>query len=89
MMNKEHDITSHSSFQKLEQHLVLLVWLNGHFGYDNNRDLLADMKEANGRTLRWIHTSFQQRHIMTFTRNMTTGHGTGKYLPMRISFPGA
>ena len=39
-------MTQHSSFKKLEQRLVLLAWLNGHFGYDNNRDLLADMKEA-------------------------------------------
>ena len=38
--------TPHSSFQKLEQRLVLLAWLNGLFGYENNRDLLADMKEA-------------------------------------------
>src|SRR4030042_4481117 len=36
----------HSSFQKLEQGLVLLAWLNGHFGYENNRDRLADMKDA-------------------------------------------
>ena len=39
-------MTQHSSLKKLEQRLVLLAWLNGHFGYDNNRDLLADMKEA-------------------------------------------
>ena len=39
-------ITQHSSFQRLEQRLVLLAWLNGHFGYEHNRDLLADMKEA-------------------------------------------
>ena len=38
--------TPHSSFQKLEQRLVLLAWLNEHFGYDSNRELLADMKEA-------------------------------------------
>ena len=30
----------------LEQHLVLLAWLNRQFGYEHNRDLLADMKEA-------------------------------------------
>jgi hypothetical protein len=35
-----------SEYVKLEQRLVLLAWLNGHFGYENNRDLLADMKEA-------------------------------------------
>jgi len=33
-------------YVKLEQRLVLLAWLNGHFGYENNRDLLADMKET-------------------------------------------
>jgi len=31
---------------KLEQRLVLLAWLNGLFGYEHNRDLLADLKEA-------------------------------------------
>jgi hypothetical protein len=46
MMNKKQEMTTHSSIQKLEQRLVLLSWLNGHFGYENNRDLLADMKEA-------------------------------------------
>jgi hypothetical protein len=35
-----------SEYVKLEQRLVLLAWLNGHFGYENNRDLLADMKDA-------------------------------------------
>ena len=35
-----------SEYVKLEQRLDLLAWLNGHFGYENNRDLLADMKEA-------------------------------------------
>ena len=30
----------------LEQHLVLLAWLNRQFGYEHNRDLLANMKEA-------------------------------------------
>ena len=30
----------------LEQHLVLLAWLNRQFGYEHNRDLLGDMKEA-------------------------------------------
>ena len=30
----------------LEQHLVLLAWLNRQFGYKHNRDLLADMKES-------------------------------------------
>jgi hypothetical protein len=31
---------------KLEQRLVLLAWLNNLFGYEHNRDLLADMKGA-------------------------------------------
>jgi hypothetical protein len=35
-----------SEYVKLEQRLVLLAWLNGHFGYENNRDLLADMQDA-------------------------------------------
>lgn len=35
-----------SEYVKLERRLVLLAWLNGHFGFDNNRDLLADTKEA-------------------------------------------
>ena len=30
----------------LDQHLVLLAWLNRQFGYDRNGDLLRDMKEA-------------------------------------------
>lgn len=33
-------------YVKLEQRLALLAWLNGLFGYDNNRDLLADVSEA-------------------------------------------
>jgi len=33
-------------YVKLEQQLILLAWLNGLFGYGNNRDLLADMSEA-------------------------------------------
>jgi hypothetical protein len=35
-----------SKYVRLEERLVLLAWLNEHFGYENNRDLLADMKEA-------------------------------------------
>jgi len=38
--------THHSSFQKLEQRLVLLAWLNDLFGFQSNRDLLRDCKEA-------------------------------------------
>lgn len=33
-------------YVKLEQRLVLLAWLNGLFGYESSRDLLADMQEA-------------------------------------------
>ena len=33
-------------YTRLEQRLVLLAWLNGHFGYVHNRDLLADVKDA-------------------------------------------
>jgi hypothetical protein len=33
-------------YVKLEGRLVLLSWLNDLFGYQRNRDLLADMKEA-------------------------------------------
>ena len=35
-------------YAKLEQRLILLSWLNGLFGYEHNRDLLADMKDAEG-----------------------------------------
>jgi hypothetical protein len=35
-----------AQYVKLEQRLVLLAWLNGHFGYEHSRDLLSDMKEA-------------------------------------------
>ena len=45
-MNEKQDITPQSSFKKLEQRLVLLAWLNDQFGYENNRDLLAGMKET-------------------------------------------
>ena len=34
----------------LDQHLVLLAWLNLQFGYRSNRELLADMKDAEGFT---------------------------------------
>lgn len=33
-------------YVKLEQRLTLLAWLNGLFGFENNRDLLADVSEA-------------------------------------------
>jgi len=33
-------------YVKLENRLVLLAWLNSLFGYKSNRDLLADIKEA-------------------------------------------
>ena len=35
-----------AQYLKLEQRLVLLAWLNDLFGFQSNRDLLADMKEA-------------------------------------------
>jgi len=35
-----------AQYVKLEQRLVLLTWLNNLCGYEYNRDLLADMKEA-------------------------------------------
>jgi len=35
-----------TTYIKLEQRLVLLAWLNSLFGYEHNRDLLADMKKA-------------------------------------------
>lgn len=34
------------AYVKLEQRLVLLAWLNNLFGYDQNRDLLADVCET-------------------------------------------
>ena len=33
-------------YAKLEQRLVLLSWLNERLGYNNNRELLADIKQA-------------------------------------------
>ena len=41
--------TAQNSIQqyvKLEERLVLLAWLNDLFGYQHNRDLLTDVKEA-------------------------------------------
>ena len=35
-----------SQYFRLEQRLILLSWLNSQLGYEHNRDLLADMKEA-------------------------------------------
>ena len=35
-----------AQYVKLEQRLVLLAWLNDLFGFQSNRALLADMKEA-------------------------------------------
>jgi len=54
-----------SEYVKLEQRLLLLAWLNGQFGYENNRDLLAGMKEtaegfdASGR--RYIYHRLEAR----------------------------
>ena len=38
--------TTSSEYVRLEERLVLLAWLNDHFGYEHNRDLLADLKET-------------------------------------------
>jgi hypothetical protein len=46
LLNEKQDITPRSSFKKLEQRLVLLARLNDQLGYENNRDLLAEMKET-------------------------------------------
>ena len=35
-----------TQYIKLEQRLALLAWLNNLFGYNNNRDLLQDIREA-------------------------------------------
>ena len=35
-----------NDYAKLEQRLVLLSWLNDRLGYNNNRELLADIKQA-------------------------------------------
>jgi hypothetical protein len=35
-----------AQYVKLEERLVLLAWLNDRFGYQRNRDLLADLKQA-------------------------------------------
>ena len=35
-----------TQYINLEQRLVLLAWLNNLFGYNNNRDLLQDIREA-------------------------------------------
>ena len=46
---RQAQITSATGIQqyvKLEERLTLLAWLNGLFGYQRNRDLLAEMKEA-------------------------------------------
>ncbi len=33
-------------YTKLEHRLVLLAWLNSLFGYESNKDLLADCKDV-------------------------------------------
>jgi hypothetical protein len=35
-------------YVKLEERLVLLAWMNDLLGYGSNRDLLAEMKDAEG-----------------------------------------
>jgi len=34
------------NYQKLERRLVLLAWLNGKFGFRENKELLGALKEA-------------------------------------------
>ncbi len=48
----------------LDQHLVLLAWLNRQFGYANNRELLADMKDAEG---------FAEGHSLVYHRLIGRG----------------
>jgi hypothetical protein len=45
-MNKKRELSARSSFQRLEERLILLKWLNSHLGYEHTRDLLTDLKEA-------------------------------------------
>jgi len=35
-----------TQYQKLENRLLLLSWLNSLLGYEKNRELLEDMKQA-------------------------------------------
>lgn len=37
---------ANQQYKKLEHRLVLLAWLNNLLGYEHNRDLLVDMKQA-------------------------------------------
>lgn len=39
-------MTESSSFARLEQQLILLSWLNRQFGYESNKRLLEDLREA-------------------------------------------
>ena len=39
-------LSAADDYAKLEQRLVLLSWLNERLGYNNNRELLADIKQA-------------------------------------------
>jgi hypothetical protein len=54
-------IIPHSSFQQLENRLVLLAWLNSLLGYPSNRALLEDTKtvdegfRADGRNFLYHH----------------------------------
>ncbi|MBW1776105.1 MAG: DEAD/DEAH box helicase family protein, partial [Deltaproteobacteria bacterium] len=47
---------------KLEQRLVLLAWLNGHFGYESNRELLSNMKDA-GEGFDALGRSYVYHHL--------------------------
>jgi hypothetical protein len=44
--NKEGGCTLVGEYVKLEKRLVLVAWLNSLFGYQSNRELLADAKKA-------------------------------------------
>jgi hypothetical protein len=47
MVKSQHSTVRNSSeYVKLERRLVLLAWLNGLFGYKDNKELLRDLKEV-------------------------------------------
>ncbi|MCY3554475.1 MAG: DEAD/DEAH box helicase family protein [Gemmatimonadetes bacterium] len=47
----------------LDRRLVLLAWLNRQFGYEQNRDLLVDMREADEGFDAYGHSSIYHRLI--------------------------
>jgi len=46
MARRKQQLSGTAQYVKLEQRLVLLAWLNDLLGFESNRKLLADMKEA-------------------------------------------